>query len=128
VANFPAAAALAKRLIDANGRVISLVRLSQVAANPAQPWRGPSAPRGATATTVTGRGCFVVLGGSELGIKFSAIEPDSQVCMFPASDDGGYDLTEFDEIVDGSTRWRIIEAQVLRPADLKLMYFFLVKQ
>jgi hypothetical protein len=126
VANFVALAATAKRLIDANGRAISIVRLSQVVSDPAKPWRGPAAPRGAAATTVPGRGAFVVLGGSGLGIKFKQDLPDSEVCLFPASDDAGQLLEDFDEIIDGPNRWKIVECQVLQPADTRLIYFFQV--
>lgn len=119
-------ATVAKTLLDDAGREISVVRLDQTAADAAKPWRGSAAPRGNGATTVTGRAAFVPLGGSDLGITFKAEEPAAEVCLFPAEDDDDEELELFDEIIDGSTRWRIIETQILQPGDTRLLYFFLV--
>lgn len=122
--------ALAKRLIDANGRTVTITRLSNAPANPAQPWRGPNDPRDSAegAQSVSGLAAFVPLGGGDLGIKFSELEPDDKVLLFPAADDGGNNLEDFDEVVDGTTRYRIIETQILQPGATRFMYFFRVAQ
>lgn len=119
--------ALAKRLIDKNGRPITIVNLGETPADPTKPWRGAADAR-AEATEVPGTGAFVTGAPGELGITFENGAPDSQVVLFPAADDDGETLEDFDEIVDGSTRWRIVETKILQPGTTRFIYAFLVEQ
>ena len=119
--------ALAKKLIDANGRTVSIIQLNDTPPNPAQPWRGVADPTSGQ-TAVTGKGVFVQLGGSNLGINFRESDPDDQVLMFPAADDQGFPLEDFDEVLDNTERWKIKETQVLKPGNARYMYFFRVAQ
>lgn len=121
-------AAVAKRLIDREGRDISIVKLDEDPADPTKPWRSSAAPRGSAATAVAGKGVFVPLSGSDLGLTFTSGDEDSTVCLFPGSSDGGNQLEDFDEIIDGSQRWRIAETQVLQPGATRLLYAFLVQR
>lgn len=128
MANEAAALALAKRLIDANGRSITIVQLAKTAQDPSRPWRGPTNPRAPALRSVTGFGCFVPLGGSDLGVTFPDDAPGTQVLLFPAADDLGLPLEDFDEIIDGSARWAISNVQVLQPGAKRLLYYFLVQK
>lgn len=126
MANFTKLAATAKRLINKNGREVSIVKLNTTPADPARPWRGPNNPRTGGATVVA-KAAFVPLGGSNLGITFQDAAPDSEVMLFAADDDEGNFLENFDEVIDGTARWAIGQVQVLQPADKRLLYFFLVE-
>ena len=128
MADFSAEVALAQELIAANGRSVSLVQLAKAAANPALPWRGPANARTPALRTVTGKACFVPLGGSSLGIEFPDAAPGSQVCLYPAAEDQGQPLEDFDEIIDGAERWAIASVQVLQPAEQRILYYFLVQK
>lgn len=119
--------ALAKKLIDVNGRTISIINLNETPPDPNKPWRGQADPTSGQ-TAVTGKGAFVPLGGSDLGHRFSESDPDDQVCLFPAADDQGFPLEDFDEILDNTTRWQIKETQVLQPGNSRFLYFFRVAQ
>ena len=127
MANFVKLAATAKRLIDANGRAISIVKLTLTPSDSDKPWRGPVDARSPAALTVTGLAAFVPLGGNDLGLDFQDAAPESRVCLFPASDDGGNALEDFDEIIDGTERYAIDRVQVLQPAATRLLYAFLVQ-
>lgn len=116
--------ALAKRLIDANGRAVSIVQLSNDPEDAAKPWRGPADPRDSNSVTVSGIGAFVPISGGNLGITFQDSGPDDKVFIFPAADDEGKKLEDFDEVVDGTTRYKIQETQFLQPGAARIMYFF----
>lgn len=124
--NFVKLAATAKRLIDGSGRTISVIREAAVVVDSSQPWRSDPTP---VTTTVTGKAAFVSA-GSGLGITFitEAVRRGNQVCMFPADDDGGNDLTKFTKIADNLVEWQILKAEVLQPAETKLVYLFEVSR
>ena len=130
--DFVRLAATAERLINANGRTISVIKLEKTAADPAKPWRGPADSRDPAQTTVTGRGSFVpIASAASLGIDVAQVDnlkEEAQVCLFPANSDGGNSLERFDEILDRGARWQIVLTSVLQPADTRLMYFFVVQQ
>lgn len=127
MADFAELAAVAKRLIDENGRTVSIIKLDKTAADPNKPWRGPVDPRATPIFTVTGKAVFVPLGGSDLGIEWpqdNNLKRGDQVCLFAADNDTGQELEKADEIEDGAGRWAIINTQLLQPADQRLLYFF----
>lgn len=129
MADFTAEAALAKELIDANGRSVAVIKRDEAVVDANKPWRG--ADQSTTEFSVSGAAVFVPLGGSELGSMFDQAADNTirgeQVCMFAADNDGGFPLEEADMIRDGSVNWSIVNTQVLRPAEQAIIYFFEVK-
>jgi len=128
VADFTALAATAKRLIDANGRSITVRKLTDVPTDSAKPWRGASR---AVQDSVTGVGVFVSTAPGELG--FGVVNEDGllrgrKVVFFAAADDGGKLLETYNEILDDSTLWRIVDYQILDPGDVRLLYMFMVER
>jgi len=123
VMDYTAMAAMAKRLIDANGRTVTVVKNGTTPQNSEQPWRGLA---DYPAVSVTGLAAFVP--GSSVAtwrvtlrdnIKFGA-----NYALFPASDDAGNQLEFFDEILDNGVRWKIVNAEIIGPTTVRLLYLF----
>ena len=130
MADFTKLAATAKRLIDANGRSITLTRQGVTEGDPTKPWRTVSSP---VAEEVTGAGVFVTTEPGKLGAQWfntDNLKRGDQVVFFAALNDGGKSLEEFDTVTDSldGTVWKIINAQLLSPATTKLLYQFQVRR
>lgn len=121
-------AATAKRLVEANGRDLSFVRLAETPTDPAEPWRGKTAPREA-ATVVLGSGVAVPpSSATTLGIHVMDdhfLKRSDQILICVAEEE----IDNFDEVIDeGSTVWKIEGVEKLRPAETTLLYFVGVKR
>jgi hypothetical protein len=124
VADFVKLAATAKRLIDANGRTVTVVQQGNTPADSDKPWRSADATNRAS---VTGKAVFVSTEPGSLGAQWinrENVKNSDQVAFFAANNDGGKTLEDFDLIVDGSINWKITRAQLLAPADTRLLYVF----
>lgn len=126
MADFVKLAATAERLINANGRTVTVVQQGNTPADVDKPWRSATTTARAS---VSGKAVFV--SSSDLGYVVN--NPDNvkraeQVALFSANDDGGRSLEDFDLIVDGSVNWKITHAEVLAPADTRIMYLFEVNR
>jgi hypothetical protein len=121
VADFEALAATAKRLVDANGRQVTLIKHGKNPQSGDQPWRGeatyPEAQVSGIAAFVTSTLLLTWKIRTESNVKSGA-----SYALFPAVDDEGHQLEYFDELRDGSTVWRIASVEVLGPADTRLLY------
>jgi len=122
VANFTALAATAKRLIDDNGRSITVIKWGSASKDTEKPWRGR---RGYREAEVTGAAVFV-----PRTLKLSTFASDDEegtsrlrnYCYFAADNDAGYDLSTFDAIEDGGVIWRIESVEKIEPAALRVLY------
>lgn len=115
-------AATAKRLIDKHGRSVTVVKRGKQPSDSNKPWRSQAAP---VTDEVTGIAVFV--NSSDLGYMVRDEENTKRsvkVALFAADDDGGNNLETFDEIRDGSVKWQISKAEVLFPADTRILYMF----
>lgn len=132
--NYVRLALLAKRLIDANGRDISLFKLDATAANALKPWRGPGVQT--TSDQVTTRAVFAI-GNTSIptesrGLAFDWVDKEllkvtRHVCLVAAS--GLPDLTEYKVINDGDAKnWNILWGQCLQPGTERLLYVFGIKE
>jgi hypothetical protein len=122
VANFVKLAAAAQRLINDNGRTVTIAKLGSYSQDTDQPWRGQGSY---DIATVTGKAVFV----SERDLGYTVTDEDNvrrpdKVALFAAADAEGHELETFDEIRDGGVVWRIMKAGVLAPADTRLLYMF----
>lgn len=118
--DFVKLAKTAKRLIEENGRTITVQK--QGPADVTQPWREATTP---TLTTVTGKAAFVDTGSlGAFWVNADNVKRSEKVALFAANNDGGNSLEDFDQIVDGSTTWKIDRTEVLQPADIRLIYMF----
>ena len=120
-------AATAKRLIDANGRTVTLVKHDSVPSDPDMPWRGVSTP---VAATVTGKAVFVprTQALASFAEYIDGTLTEGEYALFPASDDDGYDLELFDVMIDDSVNWKIVLTEIIAPGDTRILYMFQVKR
>lgn len=131
--NFTALAATAKRLVEANGRAVSLLKDNRDPDNPAQPWRGtstaPSAPEDTQAAIIA----FVPAGGSGLGRLASdaagtlLVQLD-QVGLLAATTVDGIDVEKFDRVLDDGTSWRIVTRAKLQPSTTAVLWVLGLKR
>lgn len=126
-ANFQA---LAKRLIDENGRAIVLVQSSRTPANGAQPWRAPTFPASGTgATEVTATGVFLAY--KESDIPGQLVKRGEKRCLVAVTDLAPLtDIRQFDAVrdVDDDETWRILDAQLIHPGDTRILYDLRISQ
>jgi hypothetical protein len=119
-------AALARTLIGANGRSVTLRQLVTTPANPAKPWRGSTDPDGAGAATTTVQAISVPPGSvRELGLQIDspALVQSSSSIFIVAPPDPPQDLSVYTELIDDAKVYRIHRADELRPGEVTLLYF-----
>jgi len=139
VADFAKAAATAKRLIEANGRAVTLRKLNRTPDDVAKPWNG------STATPSTGAGgvvaavtmAFVPPSGSGLGKLIQDVEGElvagyDQVGLvatdsLPAGVTAA-DMEKAETVTDGADAWRVISRAHLKPADRSVLFAFALKK
>ena len=120
--DFVRMAAVAQRLIQANGRDVAIVQHGKNPADSDQPWRGSSEY---PVATVYGKAAFVA--ASDLGHRVrddQNVKRADKVALFAALNDGGHALEEFDVILDQGVVWQIVRAEVLQPGSTRLLYMF----
>lgn len=121
--NWDAVAASVKRQVDKNGRALTLRQQGNNSQDSDKPWRGQDDYHDGS---VSGLGVFVSPGAS-LGLVATVedgLKRAEQVVYFAAANDTGQELEYYDQIVDGTTTWQIVSAQVLNPAGTRLLYLF----
>ena len=122
---------LAERLIEANGRTISLVRRDQDnPADPAKPWRGSTE---AATITVVVKGVFIEFEKEDFDGTLVR-RGDKRVLIADKSviDEGGsaanLKIEDYDHILDGGVRWKIMKAELIEPGPLRIMFDLQVRQ
>ena len=126
MADFVKLAATAKRLVEKNGRTLSLYKRSVTPANSSQPWRGTGVAD-TTGDPLDVIGCVVPASGSGFGrrrvVDGELAEAFEQVALVAASSvPVGIDLERFSTIVDGKRAWKIDNVEKLQPADVPLVF------
>ncbi len=116
---------LAERLIEANGRDLSLVRRDQDnPTDPAKPWRDSTE---AATITVIVKGVFIEFEKEDFDGSLVR-RGDKRVLIADKSiiDEGGSAanliIEDYDELVDAGVRWKIINADTIEPGDTRIMY------
>ena len=126
--DFVKSANTAKRLIDKNGRTVTLVQFDQSPADNAKPYEGPTAPRANPDASVSVKAAFVPLSGaSALGIRIEDVQllkRTVELCLVGPGPTETRDFSKYDEIVDGGSNRKITFVEVLKPADTTVLYFF----
>lgn len=123
--NYVRAAATAKRLIEANGRDVTLVRKNQTPADAAKPWRQPASAVDVTVGTV--KGVFYPI---EEKLPDGSLVRKAEEKLMIAHDslDPSQNLEDIDHVLDGMKKYKVIEACPLGPGDVRIAYEFLVKR
>ena len=129
MADFVKLAKTAKRLIDKNGRTVTIRYQGSTPIDANEPWRGQAET---TPIDVTGKGVFVDPSPFTLGQEAvrdtSKVSAEKKVLLFAANSDGGTDLVRADTVVDGASEWRVTKADLLQPGDVRMIYKFEVER
>ena len=121
MADFAALAATALRLITANGRAISIRKVTTAAPPDAdKPWEPGSESVADTATI----GVFL---DTERSFITGELLPTDQSTLLIAADGLAVTPLNKDRIVDGSEIWEITNVATLQPGDTVLLYELMVK-
>lgn len=121
---------LAERLIEENGRTISLVRRDQANfTDPNKPWRGST---DVDEITVVVKGVFIEY--EKMDFDGSLVRRGDKRLLVAAksvtdeSSASNLKIEDYDEVLDGGTRWKIITAELIEPGDLRIMFDIQVRQ
>ncbi|MEE8518140.1 MAG: hypothetical protein V3S98_03330 [Dehalococcoidia bacterium] len=121
MADFVALAATALRLITANGRAISIRKVTTAAPpDAAKPWEPGSESVADTATI----GVFL---DTERSFISGGLIPTDQSILLIAADGLAVTPINKDRIVDGSDVWEITNVETLKPGAIVLLYELMVK-
>ena len=122
---------LAERLIEANGRDISLVRRDQGnPTDPNKPWRGSTE---ADEIIVVVKGVFTEFEKEDFDGTLVR-RGDKRVLIADKSviDEGGgaanLKIEDYDHILDGGTRWEIMKAELIEPGSTRILFDLHVRQ
>lgn len=124
--DFTKIAALAERLIEANGRSVTVTQQGSIPVDATEPWRGQnSAPQ----DTAVGEAVFVDSSNSGYGmLNIDNVKRGNKICLFAANNATGKNLEDFDTITDGSSAWKIVRTEVLEPGATRILYMFEVSR
>jgi len=114
--------ATVRRLLDRNGRSVTIQQLSAVPTDSERPWRGATTPT--VAVTRTLKACFVPPTADEFGRSIASedmLASVEQVALIEPSD---IELEKFDTILDGGSRYAIKWSWTLKPGSTILLYAF----
>tara|TARA_R110000868_G_scaffold148839_5_gene371061 strand:- start:4981 stop:5370 length:390 start_codon:yes stop_codon:yes gene_type:complete len=120
--DYSGAKALADRAMAKFGRAVDMLSDSRVETDTDQPWLGTST----TETRLTGRmAIFVPVAGDQTVSRIVSDLGGStrrRVDTFLIGAVAGYDLSDFQKIVDGDKIWKIGVVHVIAPGDTVLLY------
>ena len=129
--NYTAFRELAERLIEENGRTITLVRQDQDnPTDPAKPWRS-STPEDEVTVDVLGvfteydkevvDGEIIKRGDKLVWVAAKSVEDELTGTQ-------NVKIEDYDAIRDGTVRWKIVEANLIEPGDQRIVYAVQVRQ
>lgn len=125
--DYARAVALAQRLINKNGRLITIDRLSSVPVDADKPWKGPGAPT--VDATVSPKAVFLPHASLiDLGLfakDDELLKRVEQVALIAS--DGVNDLSGFHRITD-VVMYRIDWVRALKPGDTVILYAMGIKR
>lgn len=122
---------LAERLIEANGRDLSLVRRDQGnPTDPAKPWRGSTE---VDTITVVVKGVFIEFEKEDFdGTLVRRGDKRVLIADKSVTDEGGsasnLKIEDYDHVLDGGTRYKILSAELIEPGPLRIMFDLQVRQ
>lgn len=125
--DFVALANTAQRLVqNTPGRNVTFIELDSTAVDVNKPWRGTATPRVTPKASSAQVAVFVPASGSGLGFRSSQdelVKRSEQIMLVAPGAANTDDLQQFDEVIDqDGSRWKIVFADVLSPADVPVLY------
>lgn len=110
-------AATAQRLINENGRDVTIIRKDRTPADANKPWRG-----GGTSDTTVGPVKAVIFPFNAADVDGTLVRREDKQAWVAANDTGASPIETFDELIDGSTTFQILSVEVINPGDTLLVY------
>lgn len=115
--NYPRIALVAQRLIDQNGRSLTITLRGRTPSDPTKPWNGPADASSKT-IVVTG----VVVPDSQTDPKGDLVRQGKRVAYIAALDTDPALVEEYDMLHDGADTWKIVSVDILAPGPIRLLY------
>ena len=122
--NYTRLAATAERLIEENGRILSLIKGGEVVANPCKPY-GPDAVTGDLSYDVIGvivmfeneafDGTLIMRGDKRALVAHNSVVEE-------ATGTQSVVIEKFDRLLDGLEDWKIIDVTSWQPGDTRIFY------
>lgn len=121
--------ATAQRLVTDFGRAITAERFDQNSSDANQPWIGPTNSSASPDATETTTGVSVSPSGADkLGIAVKDDDLMKRIESFYIVAHKSQALETFNEIIDGSERYKIVHVEKLQPGSTVLLYFIGVER
>lgn len=121
-----------KRLVDKHGRSMVFNRRDRAPDDAAKPWLGPADVGEDPDATATLYAVSVEPGAAvKLGISTEnsdMVKQSTEILIVAPGSTFSEDLSTFDEVVDGSDKFRITAVEKLRPGTQTVLYFVGVKR
>lgn len=109
------------------GRAATFIKFDTTPSDPGDPGAGTSDPRASPDESVVLQAAFVQPDSAEkLGMRTiddDLLKRTKEIAIVPPGPDGTFDLTQADQVIDGSQRRRITFVEKLQPGSVILLYF-----
>ena len=128
--NYANMQALAKRLIEENGRSVTLNQLTATPTDSNKPWRANATPRDTLPAeqTVTVTGVYLdTISSRYLGITIQRVDSEdaeAKLFMVATTSAPDHDLKQFNELVDGIDVYNLTTLNVLQPGSSEIFVAF----
>lgn len=121
-------AAMALRLVTQNGKTITVAKLDTAPSDATKPWRGPADQRAPYVDSQSVKAVEIPLSGIGKLVSKKDIPDDVTDFYIVAPEPSTPSLLGFDEVVDGAVTSRVTKMEVLKPADVVLLYIIGVQK
>jgi hypothetical protein len=115
--NYARLAQVAQRLIDENGRALTITLRPRTPVDLTKPWNGPNIAASAS-ITVTG----VIGDDTEVDAKGDLVRNGQKLAYIAALDTDPALIEQYDVLTDGSDRWKIQKVDNVAPGPTRLVY------
>jgi hypothetical protein len=114
--NYASLATTAQRLINENGRTVTLTKTDRTPADSNKPWRAG----GSSDTTVDVVAVLVPYESKD--VDGTLVKRGDNRAYVAALDTGAELIEDYDTLVDSSDYWRIQAVEVINPGDTRVLY------
>jgi len=115
--NYTRLATTAERLIEENGRSVTLLKGGEVVSDPAKPWRDDSTTGDLSLTVI---GAIVNYDYDE--IDGDLIKRGDKRLLIAQNSVSANEIETFDRVLDGGVDWKIQDTKVWEPGDTRIFY------
>lgn len=122
--NYSSLAATAQKLIQENGRLVTITMLSRAAANADQPWRGPTTTPAETIELLA-----VFDDDEESDPRGELVRVGDKKCIISALDADPALVERFDSLTDSDQGevWKIASVKTVQPGSVRVVYELMLR-